>query len=412
MSTKIRKVSPLITSIFLLLLLTSLTSCRPKPIGYGVLLWWEEKPELIEGQVYPVYSESNIRDAYILVPEGEVGEEVPRWRMDLFNSREKAETFAADYAVRIRMFGDAETNGLAVRKEPDTGSDRVYKLREGQSVKIVEEVPEAVQIAGVEGYWYRVLTADGIAGYCFGPNLDIYDADVRAARGETLDVDPILENFLSKTFRPEEFRNMVRENRVDLRRFSVDRGTFPRKEEKTIRLVTDDDSFTFTFDEITMAEENHFIFGDSGLGVTVITPNKVVMHYRDKGENVNEVYVALDGMGELIDQEMERRDALFASFRRMGPGVSNAYGTIAFEDLRLFFWEGFDRLIPDIIPGDARGQGTVDIWYFPVPEIAQEYEGVLTFHFSPYTPGGDKDINFLYRRSEQGLRLVYIPPGH
>ena len=397
-----------LTPIFILTILLVLSSCAPKPMGFGVLLWWADREDLEEGAVYPVYEESNIRQTYLITPPDEAGIEVPRWRMDLFKSESAAREFSSAYTELIKFFGDAKVNGLAVRSTPSLSGERTYKLRQGQQVKLVEKIPGEETISGETGNWYRVLTADGSMGYAFGPNLDIYDAEVRAAQGDRLEVDPLLENFLSRNFRPEEFRFMLRENRVDLRRFSAAYGVFPDLESKTIRVVTDEDSFSFSFDKITMGEEGHFIFGESGLGVTIITPNTVVLHYPNKGEKVNEVYVALDGMAELIEAEELRRQELFESLRRMGSGTSNAYGTIAFEEPGQFTWEGYNRLTPSVIPDDVIGAGQVDIWYFPVPELARTYEGVFTFHFAGTVPGIQEEVNFLYQRIPQGLRLVHI----
>ena len=409
MSTKIQDFFRALTIIGLTLFLLPLTSCSPKPIGYGVLLWGEKETKLLEGQVYPLYGESNIRDTYSPSPEGDMEGEVPRWKMELFPSPEEAEAFAAAYRPLVKSFGDTKITGLAIRERPDPSSERIYKLRKGQLVKIVEKLPEAVQIAGKEGHWYRVLTADGTDGFCFGPNLDIYDSTVQAAGENALIITPVLENFLSKPFRPEEFAAMVRENRIDLHRFSSNLGTFPRREDKIIKLITGEGSFTFSFDEIIELEENHLILGGS-LELRVINPDKVVLIYEDKGEKVSKVYVALEEMDEIIAEELDRREKIFANLRRMGPGISHAYGTIAFEELGLFTWEGYKRLVPKIIPQGSENRGSLDIRHFPTPELAQEYAGILTFRFFSNSPGGG-DINFLYSHTDQGLRLVYVPPG-
>jgi len=397
-----------LAALLILTILIVLSSCAPKPRGYGVLLWWDEREDLEQGAVYPIYEESNIRQTYLISPPGEPGVEVPRWRMDFFKSESAARGFSIDYEGLLRFFGDAKVNGLAIRSTPSLSGERTYKLRQGQQVKLVEKMPGEETISGESGSWYRVLTADGTSGYAFGPNFDIYDAEVRAAQGERLEVDSRLENFLSRNFRPEEFRFMVRENRVDLRRFSAAYGVFPDLEGKTIRIVTPDDSFSFPFDKITMGEEGHFVFGASGLSVTIITPNTVVLHYPDKGEKVNQVYVALDGIPELIEREQLRRQELLDSLRRMGSGTSNAYGTIAFEEPGQFTWEGYNRLTPSVIPDNVIGSGRVEIQYFPVPELTGTYEGVFTFHFTGTVPGVQTEVNFLYQRIPQGLRLVHI----
>ena len=406
MSRKIQGISMVIAGFTLLLLF--LTSCKPKPIGYGVFLWGEEETSLIEGQVYPIYRESNLRDTYSPFPDDNMEREVPRWRMDLFPTWEEAEAFAAAYLPLMQTFGNTKITGAAIREKPDPESTRLYKLRKGQSVKIIEQLPEAVEIAGKEGHWFRVVTADGTMGFCFGSNFDIYDSQSPSTGEDPLLTAPILENFLTKPFRPEEFAAMALENRIDLHRFSVNQGTFPRRDEKIIKLVTAEETLTFPFDEITKLEENRFVLGGT-LELRVITPDKVALLYENKGRRISEIYVALEEMNKIIEGELDRREEVFARLRRMSPGTSQAYGTIAFEELRLFRWEGYRRLVPKIIPQDAENRGSLDIRYFPAPALTEIYEGVLTFRFFSASPDGG-NISFLYRQTDQGLRMVYVPP--
>ncbi len=393
--------------LIIALTLFSLSSCKDKPIGYGVLLWWDEDTAFTEGATYPVFSESSIRNTFILSTPDSSVVEVPRWRMNLFSEEEAALEFKEYYDPLIRIYGEAQKNGLAIRTDADPDSERIYKLREGQLVKIVEKMGELLKIGSTEGYWYRVLTEDGTAGYCFGANLDIFDMDVRSAQTDSMEIDPILDDFLSVPFRPEEFRKMVLEKRIDLERFSTAIGCFPNLEERKITIVTPEEVFEFEFDKILMGNPGHFIFGESGLDIKVINPNRVVLHYDNKGASIDELYVVVSGMNELIQAEKERQDAIFEDFFYMGPTQSNAYGTIVFEGMRHFVWEGNEKLIPDIIPRGLDNRGEAEIIYFPVAEIKNSYDGVLSLNFTPAST--ESSLHFLFNRLDNGLRLTHVP---
>ena len=172
-------------------------------------------------------------------------------------------------------------------------------------------------------------------------------------------------------------------------------------------MTTEEGSFSFEFDEILEGEPGRFLFGDSGLDIKVINPNRIVVHYDDKGSSVDQLYVVVDNMQGIIEVEKERQAELFEDLYYMGPAVSSAYGTIAFEGLNNFVWENYDRLIPDIIPRGLDGRGTAEIIYFPSREISGQFDGVITMAFTP--PSNRSIISFFYNRLENGLRLTHIP---
>ncbi|MBI9101412.1 MAG: SH3 domain-containing protein [Spirochaetales bacterium] len=393
--------------LFVLLTLIILTGCSEKPVGYGVLLWWNEDTSLTQGNIYPVYSESNIRDTYIITESGAPVVELPRWRMDLFNKEEEAQIFTDNYAPLLGIYGESLKNGQAVRKETSSTAERIYKLREEQIVKVVSKIEPKVTIGSTEDYWYRVLTEDGISGYCFGANLEIFDMEERLARKDTLKIDPLIADFLAKPFRPVEFREMVLEKRINLESFNPAIGTFPNLEEKTITVVTEEDTFVFEFDEILEGEPGRFLFGESGMDVKVINPNRLVVHYDNKGASVDQLYVVIDGMAGIIETEKQRQEALFQDLYYMGPAESSAYGTIAFEGINNFIWEDYGRLVPDIIPRGLDGRGSAEIIYYPASDIKEKYDGVITLNFTP--PSSASTVNFFYNRLDAGLKLTHIP---
>jgi hypothetical protein len=82
------------------------------------------------------------------------------------------------YGEWAPYFGVAEIQALPVREfmATDPSSSIVYRLREGERVKIIGRTPETVEVGGLNDYWFEILTENGTRGYVFGYRLDVIDA--------------------------------------------------------------------------------------------------------------------------------------------------------------------------------------------------------------------------------------------
>lgn len=402
--------SPLLQSnraIFVaMVMLALLGGCSQTPIAFGVVIW-SDLVEIRTGSTQPIYAESDLRDSYILNSKGEEPLELSRWRVATFDSIEEAGEYARIYSPYADRFMLVTRDGALLRSGPVTSADRVYKLRQDQELKLLEKMQPAEEINDTFGNWYRVLTSDGIEGYCFGSSLVEKSPEGDGALGLVRNIPEVLDSFLSNPFYPGEYAEMIRESRIDLRRFSRNFGVFPDHDMGIVRISTPDYGIDFVYNTINEEGEARFRFGTSGLTVVVISPEEVSMEYEWEGKSYRERYILLEEIEEVVDGEIARRRELLASLARMNGGTSSAYGTIRFMEQDRFNWTGFERLPAHIIPDGTSGRGVVSLDYFPGTSLLREYEGVLTLRFMS---GEDREAVFLFNREPAGIKMVAVSP--
>lgn len=384
------------------------SSCGSKYIGYGVLYIEDSDKNLKSGVVYPVMQESDIRNVYTLEANDEAaGVDVNRSMLSFYEKETDAAAFTKEYQQWIDLYAVTLLNGLSIREEADDSSERVYKLREGQTVKIIGRDPQITNIADHDGYWYIVLTEDGTAGYCFDKNLRIYDTkEAGNAAANVLDVDT-LNQFIEKVYRPEYFIDMVRDNMLDLSRFKTTRGIFSYPDENRILLSTKEHQINFEYSNIVQNNSGRFIFEGSSLQVEVRSETRIAVYYSYNNKEYAEVMIYIENMEELIEAEIERRNLLFEQFEALGTVSSTAYGRITFGSERSFVWDNYKRLVPNVIPESASTTGRLALGYFPGPSLRSRYDGIVSFAFDN-VPGGGL-VNFMFELSDLGVKLVYVP---
>ncbi|MEI6875016.1 MAG: SH3 domain-containing protein, partial [Spirochaetota bacterium] len=207
----------------LIILPLCLSACAPR-LGWGLLLWSAPKVGLHAGAVVPVYIRSNIEKLYVVgVPGSKAKIEVPLWQIELFKSKAAAEKRLADFGGYVTSYLFANRDGLPIRDSATNAGKRVYRLREGQSVKILAEVKGDVVSTGAEilqGSWYQVVTEDGTRGYVFSNTMRLYDELVEApptlAGASSIDPAHRVDLVFSRVWRAEYFQVMIDEGRVDL----------------------------------------------------------------------------------------------------------------------------------------------------------------------------------------------------
>ncbi|MDC7225620.1 MAG: SH3 domain-containing protein [Spirochaetales bacterium] len=398
-------------SLIIIILSTALySSCGQQYIGYGVLYIEDSEQNLSEGKIYPIVQESEIRNVYTIEVEGaEAGIDVTRSSMSFHEKLTDAEAFAKDYSQWIDLYAVSLLNGLSIREEADGSAERLYKLREGQMIKIIGRNPGLVNIANHDGYWYLVLTEDGTSGYCFDKNLRIFNArEVDADSSSVLNTEK-LNLFLERVYRPEYFQDLIRDNTLDLSRFRTTRGIFAYPDENKVVLSTKEHQLTFDYTSISQNSSGRFIFEGSSLVVEVRTQNRIAVYFNDNNQEYAEVMIYIENMEELIEAELERRDLIFEEFENLATVSSTAYGRITFGPEKTFSWNSYKRLVPNVIPETAGDSGHIALSYFPAPALRADYDGVVSFSFDN-VPGGGL-VNFLFTLSELGVKLVYVPQG-
>ncbi|HAK45089.1 MAG TPA: hypothetical protein DCO79_04105 [Spirochaeta sp.] len=403
-----RSISRYISITFIILAVSVFSSCGSKYIGYGVLYIEDTENNLTAGTVYSVMQESEIRDVYTIASdESSAGIDVARYMLSFHEKETDAAAYAEDYTQWVDLYAVTVLNGLSIREEADGSSERIYKLRKGQTVKIIGRDSKMVNIADHDGYWYVVLTEDGVSGYCFDKNLRIFDTkEAGAASSNVLDTDT-LSQFLDKVYRPEFFQDMVRDNMLNLNRFKTTRGIFSFPEEKKILLNIAEHQISFDYTNIVQNSSGRFIFEGSSLQIEVRSEKRIAVYYNYENKEYAEVMIYIENMDELIEAELERRDLLFEQFENLDTVSSTAYGRISFDPERSFSWDNYKRLVPNVIPETASETGRISLGYFPAPQLRNEYDGVVSFSFDN-VPGGGL-VNFLFTLSDLGVKLVYVP---
>ena len=405
---KIRK------SLFILLsalMLISLSGCSRR-IGHGVILWSDQE-KLPTGAVTDILSESQIRKTYIVQIKGTKDRfELPTWRVRFFEKASQAEKFAEGFEEWQSVFAVTEKASLPMREREDASSERVYKLREGQEIKVLSR-GEMVEVGRFEGYWYNVLTEDGVEGYCFDAYLTVYsmnDKQEMVIQNEKDSSDPQLEGFLSTQWRPEYFEDMIARKQIDLKLFRPEYGLFIDRETSSITLNTPERAVQSTFDGVTRIGANRYDFAGTSFRITINNETFVSVQYKHEGMEVSEAFIKLgDDVTELIKKEQTRREELLQGFMKRGPEMaSQAYGTILFENSGRFTWIDKSSLISQqILTVSAGNSGRVSFDMFPQTRISSHYDGVITFHFD-----SGEVADFLYSIRDAGASLLYVNPRY
>ena len=371
-------------------------ACEPAPRGYGVVLWSGGGAPPAAAAV-EVLEESSIEDRYVVrraASDGGRGEEpvpVERWRVRVFPEPEPAAAYAERYAPFAVSYGYAARNGLPVRVAASATADIVYKLRDGELIKVLERSPQPERVGVYENYWYQVLTEGGVSGYTFGEFLPVFESrgDPYAEAARLQSEDATLDHVLATVWRPDEFRAMVVTGRYDLDRFRAEYGLFPDPAARVFRLVTGAGTREFVYETIERIGEGRYLLrrggAVGGLRLTVRSATSLAVSYSAAGRAVTRIFVALSrDVGELIAAERARRDQLYADLAARGARWrSTGYGTIDLGAERVYRWRGFGGLVPGLLPPGLPGTGRVDFRYEPGPELAGRYDQVITFLFDP-----------------------------
>lgn len=406
----------LICLIFFLLMMA--TSCS-NLLGYGVLLWSLPDQELYSGDIVPVYIKSNISHVYV-IGTGDSKEdkmEIPLWQIELFKSKKAAREYSAQLGEYTHIYAETVKDGLPMRSVPENLSDRVYRLREGQRIKILKKGEGAPVMSGstaLEGDWLYALTDDGVKGWVFSYNLRLYDENDEGAvnLNTTVDTeDTVLTEVLSKNWYPDSYREMLSSKRVNLQEINPGYGFFPGKQAGVVRISVDGFSLSVPFSGISKEGDKVYRFDGTSVKMTVRSSDTLLVQCTDKdGVPLNLFFVALDiTPEEIIQQENDRRDTLFSKILALSSSYySSNYGQLQFLSGGHFLWSGYQLLSPSVIPSGSGISGLVSFEYFLGNSLKDSYDGVISFNFE----SSQKKVSFLYRLEENGIRLEEIPESN
>lgn len=407
-----------------------LTSCGN--LGYSLVLWNNPEAGVSEGQLVKVYVKSNISHTYIIgIPETKKKVEIPVWQISEPESKRKTVKLAAKYKDYEHTYASVKADGLPIRAGTVNNAKQVYRLRKNEVIRVLYKGKGAAPTNGrgeLPGDWLRVLTGTGTQGWCFSYNLNLFErvSDDLASSivvEKTEDApDEELSAILAKKWYPESFESMISSGRYDLEKFSPDYGfdfgipvpeteaegevqtPVPEQSVKTLKLTTADVKKSWTYEKILKNGDNYQF---DELQVTMTTRGKkmLAVQYMDSdGKMKNENFVCLDeDISELAEKEMMRRQEELSVLVAAGPVYeSDYYGSIEFNNENSVTWRNYRPLVPEIISSSALGSVTVTNGYYLSKQLKNEFDGVLTMHFT----GMETPVNFFYKLEEGGLRLV------
>jgi hypothetical protein len=396
-----------------------LLSCGPRAVGYGVILWGDPSGQAATGAVVGILKRSDIDNSIIVsVPGERKPREYPAGRIRGFERRVEAVQYAASYASFLGTWAFSQKLDpppLPVRDQPRQEGRAIYKLKPGQLVKVVGRSANPEAVKPYEDYWYEVVTEDGYSGFCFGHFLKVFRTagDPAAEAARIMSQDETLDRILGSTWRPDWFLDSIASGSIDLTRFREDVGLFSTPADKLFHLTMPQYSVDFRYDRIDRVAQDTYVAVGTSLRITALTDERISITYRYKDQEMGALFVIVkDDVAEVIAREQKRRQDIFDGLRAKGPALaSSAYGSIRLEDGMRFSWQGFQRLVPSVIPRRAAGKGRIDFSYRPAREVAGEYDGVITFVFddSDGAPAaGAPSASFLYKAVQGGVRFTSL----
>jgi hypothetical protein len=408
----------LLFSLFFILLLASCSR-----LGYGVLLWSIDDPPVDSGTVLPVYIRSNIEKKWVIgIPEKsrakkEQKKEIPLTQLEFLGSKQKAVKWADHFSPYAMAYAENLQDGLPIRDNPDNNSRRVYRLRLGEVVKIlgISKGAPPISTTGdpLPGEWYRVLTTEGVTGFCFSYRLRIFNQNERAIQPSSAvqgDQDPDLDMILARTWSSEVYLQMINSKRINIQEMEKKYRFDPGQDTGVARIILPDIERQFSYQRIISEGERAWSFEGTNLQMVLRTNTNLVVQFTESsGLRRTFSFVILSSkVDDIILQENARRETQFLTIYNRGPVfTSNNYGTITLLKSGNFTWTGYDLLVPQMIPLETKGSGLISMDLYISPSYEERYNGAFTLRFTDIRQ--NNTIYFLYTIDNQGLRLEIVP---
>jgi hypothetical protein len=459
----------LVAAIAALLALAALYGSCSSRLGWGVVLWTAPQGPLPAGAIVPVYIKSNIQKVYVVGVPGAKGKdrgkkiELPFWQVDLFPTKGRAAARVKAMGESVGLYMVATRDGLPLRDKPANTAKRVYRLRSGQSVKVLEKVEgDQVSTGGqaLSGSWYLVLADDGTSGYTFSYAFRLYDEakegpPVLASVKESLSgrVDLIF----SRSWRPEYFQEMLDDNRIDLDCFSLRYGFFVDAIRRQIRIELPGASKIFNYTDISESK-GLYAFEGTPLTIKIESDSRMVCSWAGTalvgadeptdasgqdaqaaaaaqaddstaensattGSSGNAAFsiLAQDPRETIRLEELRQRKLLSAFVDGVGAawdspsgaqsGMADA-GRLVINKNGRFAWTGRGAEVQALIPAGAGDSGDVAIRLYLDSALGSSWDGALSLRFDQAATDAPRQrwVDFLYRRSPAGLVIAPAAP--
>ncbi len=399
--------------------------------GWGMMVWSVKGTSAKAGSVVPVYLKSNISKTYVIGMPGDVTtkSEVPFPSLEYFSSKAQAEKRAKEFAPYASLYLTAGRDGLPIRDMPKVSGRRVYRLRLGESVKVLNKVDgEAVFTGGraLPGVWYYVQAIDGTRGYVFSNTMILYEekegSSTPVVESAPAPSTSLLDMVYSKPWRPAYYQIMLDDNSVDPDLFALQYGLFADAKNSQIRIELPGYSKAFNFSSVSQAGD-WLVFEGSNLRIRFENDRSLVADWSgtdpvlpDEGWAKGDQYarfVHIDtSVPVVVSGENAHREAELKSFfqrlariqSNIGSSVSflsDASGIFDIDASGGFEWSHIEQLPAGFappLPADAQEsmlRGKIRFGLHLGPGIASLWSG----GFSLLTGSSDKPDrqDFVYR---------------
>ncbi len=406
--------------------------------GYSVLLWSIPEHNLSDGDIVPVYFKSNISKVYVVgVPnaDDDTKLEIPLWQITEPESKKNAAKTALDFFEYKYQYAKVKIDGLAIREEPVNIAKQVYRLRENEIIKVLYKGEGQPVMRGnepLEGDWMRVLTSDGVKGWCFTYNLSLYD-EREGLQVEIVDTDgekdSKVQEMAKEKWYPSHYRDMIASGRINLSRmhsnYTFDSGI----NSGVITISNEEINQTFPYNGITRKNDITYSFNDTPIVVNIHESDFITIECLDEiGRRVTYDFTCfediivpstssetaepkkIDYISKIISDENVRRSEQYNKIVSLSENYfSSSYGSLNISYNNDFTWKGYQRLADSNTIGlpsvaEAVGRGSATLKYFLGNNLVNDFDGILSFRFI----SSNEDLNLFYKIEENGIRLETV----
>ncbi|MDE7391473.1 MAG: SH3 domain-containing protein, partial [Treponemataceae bacterium] len=207
-----------------------------------------------------------------------------------------------------------------------------------------------------------------------------------------------------KNWYPESFQGMIQAKRIDPAKMSERYRFVLDTEAQRVGITLENTALSWTYTGISKAADGMYHFVGTPVALRMRGADEIAVQFAGAdGKQRAQTFIALDeDIAQLVQEERARRAKELERVRMLGPSfVSSNYGRLQFMEGGAFFWSGYQLLVPTIVAQSAGNGGTVGVQYFISNALKNSYDGILSFRFSGMT----KDVHFLYKLTDDGLRL-------
>ncbi len=403
-----------------------LLSCGFGRQATGVVVWAPEDSPVKNGDVVWIWEQSRIRHSYKIQPtSGSAAFETDLWRVKSFAGEGDALAFAKSFLPLSQTWAVSGKQGLPVRVAADANSDRVYKLGEGEEVKVITGNGPRVKQGNLEGSWVEILTKDGYNGWVFDYYLTLVDKSqgAPAAIKASGPGDELVQRLLTETWFPEEMRAMVEQDRL---RPEVFRSGLGLRLQATATATTtgsfvlvlpsstgEDDLYELPWEVPRKIDNSSYWFGGPSklrIQFTSAEYDRIALGFTWKGAEKTVVLITLpQPVGNYLSRELASRQQKWAELKNHGSTLTSpTYGTLLLGEAGEFTWTGMETLQPplgDVLPTCLPEKGTMIFDWFRERRFISEFRAVrFVFGESEEAPSQV----FLYRFLKDGLQLLPV----